>query len=88
MFCSVFVSAKELKERGFKFFKLLVVIRLLFSRVSLVQFIMILLGSLERDYSLFRGVITLEKGSRSQHGRYGWIATTSKLTPSNPDNLA
>ena len=49
----------------------LVVIRLLFSRVSLVPFTMIRLGSLERDYSLFRGVITLEKGSRSQYGRYG-----------------
>ena len=48
-----------------------VVIRLLFSLVSLVQFITIRLGSLERDYSLFRGVITLEKGSRSQHDRYG-----------------
>ena len=46
------------------------VIRLLFSRVSLVQFIMIGLGSLESNYSLFRGVITLEKGSRSQRGRY------------------
>ena len=49
----------------------LVVIRLLFSRVSLVQFNMIRLGSLGRDYSLFRGVITLEKGSRSQQGKYG-----------------
>ena len=38
------------------------------------EFIMIRLGSLKRDYSLFRvfiGVITLNKGWRSQHGRYG-----------------
>ena len=32
---------------------------------------MIRLGSLGRDYSLFRGVITLDQGWRSQHGRYG-----------------
>ena len=30
--------------------------------VSAREFIMICLGSLERDYSLFRGVITLDKG--------------------------
>ena len=34
-----------------------VVIRLVFTW----EFIMIRLGSLERDYSLFRGVITLDK---------------------------
>ena len=30
--------------------------------VFAMEFIMIRLGSLERDYSLFRGVITLDKG--------------------------
>ena len=38
------------------------------------EFIMIRLCSLKRNYSLFRvfiGVITLNKGWRSQHGRYG-----------------
>ena len=30
--------------------------------------VMICFGSLERDYSLFNGDMTLEKGLRSQHG--------------------
>jgi len=33
------------------------------------EFIMIRLGSLERDYSLSKGDMTLEKGLRSQHGK-------------------
>jgi len=31
---------------------------------------MIRFGSLERDYSLSKGDMTLEKGLRSQHGKY------------------
>ena len=37
------------------------------------------LGSFERDYSLFRGVITLEEGWRSQNGRCGWAGCTIHL---------
>jgi len=33
------------------------------------EFIMICFGSLERDYSLSKGDMTLEKGLRSQHGK-------------------
>ena len=33
------------------------------------EFIMIRFGSLERDYSLSKGDMTLEKGLRSQHGK-------------------
>jgi len=33
------------------------------------EFIMIRFGSLERDYSLSKGDITLEKGLKSQHGK-------------------
>ena len=70
----------------------LLYIRLSFSRVSLVPFIMIRLGSLERDYSLFRGVITLEKpvqdrSTADMAAQFTWIATTSKRTPNNPDNF-
>ena len=40
---------------------------------------------------LFRGVITLEKGSKSQHGRYGCTIHLDrhdhKRTPNNPDNF-
>ena len=33
------------------------------------EFIMIRFGSLEGDYSLSKGHMTLEKGLRSQHGK-------------------
>ena len=44
---------------------------------------MIRLGSLERDYLLFRGVITLDKGWRSQHSRYGCTIHSKSPRPVN-----
>ena len=48
---------------------------------------MIRLGSLERDYSLFKGVITLDKGGdrnmADMVAQFTRIATTGKRTPNN-----